>query len=439
MLHGHLPVRRLRLPRADAADRTCLESRSDEREARGCPRRGDHDWEQGPLVAHANFGAPIYGMACPDWAWDTEIAVPDPQEADDQARHLALRDWSCPATMQFGHPDTVTETGEAQRIRGQADCERQPTTYDYDMPSNQSWIASSRERICQGTGTSDCYTTSRTFGARSGARITETLAASRRDTPTTRTGTSRTVTNALSQTMTLSGYATGNGIPTRIDFNGAYSRTRTALLGRQPAERDQRAGPRHHEHLRRRGADRDHHAARRQCAVHVRPRPPATAMRRRAGTAPRCSVETTTLDGLGRVTATANNPRPAADARVRRARDVSSSSSYAFGTGSARGGRSLRATTASAGPPRRHRRFLVMGASVRSPATAPSRARCQGGRRLPGRTMRRSTVVDRAPNNRVDHAPVLRVVRRPDPGTAGVRQRRQQDRTGPTPTTSPGT
>src|SRR5207244_4223179 len=38
-----------------------------------------------------------------------------------------------------------------------------------------------------------------------------------------------TVKNALGQTLTLSGYDTGFGIPTTVDFNGAFQNTRTAF------------------------------------------------------------------------------------------------------------------------------------------------------------------------------------------------------------------
>jgi RHS repeat-associated protein len=181
-------------------------------------------WEKGTVVATANFAAPFYGSACPGWLWDTVVQSPILK------KRVITRGGSryeMEASMHdpFGQPEIVTETGEAQRTTNRP---VRITTYkyDYDMPSNQVIGRVRNERVCQGTGTSDCLENSRTFMGPSHRLDSETLKG-----VTTRygyyaDGDLEEITNALGQTLTLSLYDAG--IPTRLDYNGAYTISRDA-------------------------------------------------------------------------------------------------------------------------------------------------------------------------------------------------------------------
>jgi RHS repeat-associated protein len=176
-------------------------------------------WDKGTVVATANFAAPFYGMACPGWLWDTVVQSPVLKKRV-TTRGGSRYELETSGHDAFGQPDTVTETGEAQRTSNRPVRVTQ-YKYDYDLASNQVIARVSNERACQGTGTSDCMETARTF-----AGLHRRLDSERSKGVTTRyryhpDGDVDEITNALGQTLTLSAY--DNGIPTRLDFNGAYT------------------------------------------------------------------------------------------------------------------------------------------------------------------------------------------------------------------------
>ena len=185
-------------------------------------------WEKGAPVTTANFAAPFYGNgACPAWLWDTVVQSPILK------KRVVTRDGSryeleTSGHDAFGQPGTVTETGEAQRPSHRP--QRTTTyTYDHDMSSNQVIGRISKEETCQGTGSSDCVVNARTFNGPHRRKDTETL----RGVTTEfgywpNTGDLQKIANALGETLTLDGYAAGAGIPTSLDFNGAYTIHRTA-------------------------------------------------------------------------------------------------------------------------------------------------------------------------------------------------------------------
>jgi hypothetical protein len=177
-------------------------------------------WDKGPAVANANFAAPFYGSACPGWLWDTVVQSPILTKRV-ITRGLSRYEMEASGHDAYGQPGTVTETGEAQRTSNRP---VRITTYKYDqdMMTHQFVGRVSEERVCQGTGSSDCMLTSRTFlGGTTRQMDSETV-----NGVTTRyryytDGDLESMTNALNQSLTLSQYSAG--IPTQLDFNGAYT------------------------------------------------------------------------------------------------------------------------------------------------------------------------------------------------------------------------
>jgi RHS repeat-associated protein len=184
-------------------------------------------WEKGATITQANYSAPAYGAAaCPTWSWDTEVQSPV------LTKRTVTRDGASYVTEmsghdQYGQPGVITESGEARGAAAATTKRVKTYAYDYDSASNQVLGRVASEQVCQGSGTSDCYVNTRTFNGVARRLDSETL----RGVTSTFTywpdGQLRTVTNALGQTMTI-GYTMGYGIPTSIDYNGAYSIGRTA-------------------------------------------------------------------------------------------------------------------------------------------------------------------------------------------------------------------
>lgn len=189
------------------------------------------EWEKGDIAAQARYAAPSYDGACPtNWSWDDEVRAP--RVTKRTVVRGASRYETVPSNYdRYGQPRTVTETGEAQRSQGR---QVRVTTYEYDYDdagasaTYQVVGRVAREEVCQGTGSSDCYENTRTFQGPQATRDTETLKGIQTRFSLWPDGNLWKVENALGETLTLEGYTTGFGMPTSIDYNGAFAISRTA-------------------------------------------------------------------------------------------------------------------------------------------------------------------------------------------------------------------
>jgi RHS repeat-associated protein len=263
-------------------------------------------WEKGARVTTANFAAPFYAAgACSAWLWDTDVQTPI------LTKRVVTRDGSRYETEMagydmFGQPGTVTEIGEAQRTTAKP---RRVTTYTYarDMATNQVVGRVTREQACQGTGTSDCMVTERTFAGPHGAKDSETARGVKTGFDYWPDGNLWHVTNAMGQALALEGYGTGYGIATRLDFNGAFTIDRTAFWdGRLESESNGRGDV----------TEYDYDAAGRletitppgsNDATTYTYAPNGASYSTRRGSGTSAYVETTSLDGLGRVIETSTS------------------------------------------------------------------------------------------------------------------------------------
>ena len=196
------------------------------------------DWEPGPEVSSAPYGAPDYGGSapCTQWMWDNTVRSPI------LVSRVMTRDGSRYETKlsdhdPYGQPRTIIETGEAQRPGSKPS---RTTIYEYDSDdaSNQVVGRISCEKTCEGASTSAscpgstsstaCFANERTFNSPQRRLNSETLKGVKRTFTYHADGNLKTVENALLQTMKIDGYAAGFGIPTSIDFNGAFTISRTA-------------------------------------------------------------------------------------------------------------------------------------------------------------------------------------------------------------------
>jgi RHS repeat-associated protein len=177
----------------------------------------DLTWDRGAALTTANFAAPSYGSACTAWLWDTVVQAPV------LTRRVITRGGSryemeASGHDAFGQPGTVEETGEAQRSSPPS---RTTTyTYNYDMASYQVVGRVSREETCQGSGTSDCMVAERTFTSPHRRMDSETLKGVTTGFRYGPNGDLEEVRNALNQDLDLTAYQ--NGVPTQLDFNGAF-------------------------------------------------------------------------------------------------------------------------------------------------------------------------------------------------------------------------
>lgn len=184
-------------------------------------------WDRGQAVTTANYSAPFYGnSACPSWTWDTEVHAPV-LTSRVTARGSSRYEVSFAGHDAFGQPASITERGEAER---QAPAVRTSSfTYAPDSATYQVVGRIKSEHVCLGASATDCRDVSRTFTGPHARMDSETNMGVRTTFGySTPEGDLETVTNALGQTLTLSGYTAGLGIPTVIDFNHAYTITRTA-------------------------------------------------------------------------------------------------------------------------------------------------------------------------------------------------------------------
>jgi RHS repeat-associated protein len=178
------------------------------------------DWDQGTTVAQAQkiYQAPIYSTACPNWAWDNTVQAPVMK-----TRTIARSSSSYVTTLsghdQYGQPGTVSETGDGAAGRS--------TTYQYNYDTVNYQVVGriSSEKVCEG---SDCYQNTRTFTATPKNRLgSQTLKGITTNFTYYSNGDLHTVFATIAnvdKTMTLQTYS--NGLPTIIDFKGAFLITR---------------------------------------------------------------------------------------------------------------------------------------------------------------------------------------------------------------------
>lgn len=208
-----------------------------------------------PVTTQAAYAAPVYSDTCGTQytVWDAVVLAPA------LTRRVLHRDGAAYVTDStdfdgYGQPKTVTETGyQASKLSysdGRPDVtlvaagtQVRTTTWTYasfpaekytGAPLNLLRGLPLTQKVCVGTDCADNAWTYDTTSATPGyPRKTET----RSGVTTTfgyhpaaaeGVGNLESVTNALGQKLTLTGYGAGWGIPTNIDFNGAFTMSRTA-------------------------------------------------------------------------------------------------------------------------------------------------------------------------------------------------------------------
>lgn len=176
-----------------------------------------------PLTTGAYYSAPVYGTTCgPYWVWDTAIYSPV------MTNRLVTRDEATYSTNYssfdaYGQAQSVTESGQQTRTTTK--------TYFYKPINGEGTINLVRNRptsehVC--VGNADCFDNAWTYNAPGYELDSETLSGVKTTFGYDSSGNLSTVTNAVNQTLTLDGYNGGYGIPTSIDFNGAFTMRRTA-------------------------------------------------------------------------------------------------------------------------------------------------------------------------------------------------------------------
>lgn len=184
------------------------------------------EWAAGQVVSQADFPAPMYGTACPNQLFDNTVNAPI------LTKVTVNRDGSRYETVFSNHdaqgqPQTIVETGEAQRTTGTKPTRTTTLTYNTVPSTNQIVGRMATEHVCVG---SDCADSSRIYypGTKGNSLNVETIHGVATTFDYTAEGNLYRVTNALGQTLELGGYSVGYGIATTLDFNGAFSHTREA-------------------------------------------------------------------------------------------------------------------------------------------------------------------------------------------------------------------
>lgn len=179
----------------------------------------DFEWNGSQQVSNAYYSAPVYGLSCGAYyVWDAGVRAPQltKRTVTQDGRSYVSESSNFDS---YGQPGTVVETGELSRT----------TTWTYFVATTVNLVRGRplTQRVCVST---DCFTNSWTYGGTGYQRDSETISG-----VTTSYGYDVTdgnltsITNARNQRLTLGGYVLGNGIPTTLDFNGAFTITRTAF------------------------------------------------------------------------------------------------------------------------------------------------------------------------------------------------------------------
>lgn len=208
-----------------------------------------------PVTTAAAYSAPAYSDNCGAYlVWDSVVLAPA------LTRRVLTRDGAAYLTDSsnfddYGQPQTVVETGYQAASLAYSDG-RPPVTLASGGTQSRTitwtyahYLAEKTtgrtlnlvrglpltQRICVGN---DCVENAWSYEETSASvgypRKTETHAGvtttfQHYDNDTEGKGNLWSVTNALNQKVTMAGYAAGWGIPTTIDFNGAFSVTREAF------------------------------------------------------------------------------------------------------------------------------------------------------------------------------------------------------------------
>ncbi len=175
-------------------------------------------------VSSAYFSAPVYSSCGVYPIYDAGVQVPV------TTQRKVTRDGATYTTDYsnfdaYGQARTVSETGTQS-----AGTQTRTTTWTYSPVTDTgiNWVRG-RPLTQQVTVGSESVNNGWTYrGAPDYARTAETLAGVTTSFAYDTDGNLSKVTNALGQDLTLSGYTTGNGIPTALNFNGAFTVTRTA-------------------------------------------------------------------------------------------------------------------------------------------------------------------------------------------------------------------
>jgi RHS repeat-associated protein len=167
-----------------------------------------------PVTAAYPFGTPMYSPTaqCPVTAFDNAVYAPA------MTQHTVARDGATYTSAlsnldAYGQPRTVVETGPQART----------TTWTYFSATlNMLRGFPLSQHVCMGT---DCFDNSWTYNAANGARDMEKLSGVTTTFGYDALGNLSTVTNALGKKLTLSSYS--NGVPTVLNFDGSFTNSRT--------------------------------------------------------------------------------------------------------------------------------------------------------------------------------------------------------------------
>jgi RHS repeat-associated protein len=201
-------------------------------------------------ISSAPYSAPVYSGSCgPYYVWDPVVYVPVMKQ------RWLWRDGAIFGTQyssfdDYGQPRLVIETGKQSGYTEDSLAAQYRTTmwtYFSDPSLNILRARPLAQHVCVGSGCVDyagnpvtqhacaaneCFDNSWTYSGPNHARDSETLSGVKTtfgyhlgepEGP----GNLCTLTNALGQTLTLSGYFEGYGTPTHINFNNAFSIDRT--------------------------------------------------------------------------------------------------------------------------------------------------------------------------------------------------------------------
>jgi RHS repeat-associated protein len=176
-------------------------------------------WGSSPkLNSNAYYTAPVYSANCgAHFIWDQGV-YPAVLTQRDLVRNSATYTTTYSNFDAYGQPQTVSESGQKSRTT--------IWTYFYATDVNMVRDRPKTQHVCV---SGECFDNSWTY--QSGPyyfRDSETLSGVKTTFSPDTDGNIKTITNALGETLTLSGYVTGYGIPTTLNFNGAFSIVRSA-------------------------------------------------------------------------------------------------------------------------------------------------------------------------------------------------------------------
>ncbi len=180
----------------------------------------DYTWTASSALTSRIYSAPGYSSSCStSGPFDASVVAPFAAQKT-ITRGSSVYTTSYSSYDAYGQPQLVTENGEQTRT----------TNWTYFSapvtPTGQTLNLvrglPSSQHTCVGT---DCFDNSWTYNGPAYAKDSETLTGRRTNYTYDSLGNLASVTNALNQTTTFGGYT--NGIATTVNYNGAYTVTRT--------------------------------------------------------------------------------------------------------------------------------------------------------------------------------------------------------------------